>query len=137
MMTEFLQHGFYDAKCKQLTSEKEIRFAGIIDESGQLVAGGFKDGLTPLEGDESKLSGFMEFASRISLRKEFDKTLGPINYIAARRDRLVLISFPFPVSKFVLLISAEPTVGIESLASKVVAIFKDMPSTGRFDFEKS
>lgn len=124
-MTESLQHQFYDSKCKQLTLEKEIRFAGIIDEKGRLVAGGFKEGLVPLEDDESKLSGFMEFASRISLRKEFDKTLGPINYIAARRDRLVLISFPFPVSKFVLLISAEPTVDIENLAKKVVNIFKD------------
>jgi hypothetical protein len=136
-MTESLQHRFYDLKCKQLTAEKEIRFAGIIDEGGHLVAGGFKEGLTPLEGDESKLSGFMEFASRISLRKEFDKTLGPINYIAARRDRLVLICFPFPISRFVLLISAEPTVDIENLANKVVNIFKDLPSTGRFDFEKS
>lgn len=124
-MTESLQHQFYDSKCKQLTLEKEIRFAGIIDEKGRLVAGGFKEGLVPLEDDESKLSGFMEFASRISLRKEFDKTLGTINYIAARRDRLVLISFPFPVSKFVLLISAEPTVDIENLAKKVVNIFKD------------
>jgi hypothetical protein len=67
----------------------------------------------------------MEFASRVSLRKEFDQTLGPINYLAARRDRLVLVSFPFPVSRFVLLISAEPTVDIESLAKRVVTIFSD------------
>jgi hypothetical protein len=122
-MSESLQQKFYEAKCRQLTQEKEIRFAGIIDENGKLVAGGFKEGILPLEGDETRLSGFMEFASRISLRKEFDKTLGPINYIAARRDKLVLISFPFPVSRFVLLISAEPTVDIEKLAQNVVAIF--------------
>ena len=68
----------------------------------------------------------MEFASRVTLRKEFDKTLGPINYLAARRDRLVLVSFPFPVSKFVLLISAEPTVDIEKLAKAVIQIFSDV-----------
>ena len=65
----------------------------------------------------------MEFASKLSLRKEFDKSLGPINYLAARRDKLVLISFPFPISRFVLLISAEPSVDIESLAKRVVTIF--------------
>lgn len=124
-MTESLQYQFYDSKCRQLTQEKEIRFAGIIDESGKLVAGGFKEGIAPLAGDESRLNEFMDFASRVSLRKEFDKTLGPINYLAARRDRLVLISFPFPVSKFVLLISAEPTVDIENLAKKVITIFTD------------
>ncbi len=122
-MSESLQQKFYETKCRQLTQEKEIRFAGIIDEHGMLVAGGFKEGISPLEGDETKLSGFMEFASRVSLRKEFDKTLGPINYIAARRDRLVLVSFPFPVSKIVLLISAEPSVDIEKIAQKVVGIF--------------
>lgn len=67
----------------------------------------------------------MEFVSKISLRKEFDKTLGPINYLVARRDKVVLISFPFPFSKFALLISAEPQVEIEKLAKKIVKIFSD------------
>jgi hypothetical protein len=124
-MTESLQYQFYESKCKQLTQEKEIRFAGIIDENGKLVAGGFKEGIVPLAGDESRLDEFMDFASRVSLRKEFDKTLGPINYLAARRDRLVLISFPFPVSNFVLLISAEPTVDIERIAKNIMAIFRE------------
>ena len=120
------QHTFYESKCKSLIGEKDVRFAGIIDETGKLVAGGFKDGLEPLEGSESKLHEFMEFVSRLTLRKEFDKTLGPINYLAARRDKLVLVSFPFPISKFVLLISAEPTVDIEKLANTVVQIFSDV-----------
>jgi hypothetical protein len=119
------EYKFYESKCTQLTQENEIRFAGIIDESGKLVAGGFKTGIVPLENNETKLDDFMEFASRVSLRKEFDKTLGPINYLAARRDRLVLISFPFPISHFVLLISAEPTVDIEKLAKRIVSIFSD------------
>jgi hypothetical protein len=119
------EYKFYESKCVQLTQENEIRFAGIIDESGKLVAGGFKTGITPLENKESKLDDFMEFASRVSLRKEFDKTLGPINYLAARRDRLVLVSFPFPISHFVLLISAETSVDIEKLAKKVVSVFSD------------
>ena len=101
----------------------EIRFAGIINEDGELVSGGFKQGLMPLEDDEIKLKSFMEFVSKISLRKEYDDSLGPINYLAARRDKVVLISFPFPLSRFLLLISAEPSVNIENLASKVIKIF--------------
>lgn len=122
-----LSQTFYESKCKTLTEQSGIRFAGIIDEKGQMIAGGFREGLEPLEGSETKLQEFMEFVSRLTLRKEFDKTLGPINYLAARRDKLVLVSFPFPVSKFVLLISAEPTVDIEKLANVVVGIFSDVP----------
>ncbi len=116
----------YDEKCKKLLNEKEIRFAGIINEDGKLISGGFKEGLTPLEDDETKLQSFMEFVSKVSIRKEFDESLGPINYLAARRDKAVLVSFPFPVSKILLLISAEPTADIENLATKVVDIFTDV-----------
>ena len=114
---------FYNEKCTRLLEEEDIRFAGIINEKGDLISGGFKKDLTPLEGDETRLKSFMEFVSKVSIRKEYDQSLGPINYLAARRDKAVLVSFPFPISKILLLISAEPTVNIENLAKKVVDIF--------------
>jgi hypothetical protein len=116
----------YDEKCKTLLKEPEIRFAGIVNIDGNLVLGGFKEGLTPYENDETKLQAFYNFVSKASIRKEFDQSLGPINYIAARRDKAVLISFPFPLSQILLLISSEPNVNIENLAKKVVEIFTNV-----------
>ena len=116
----------FSAKCTQLLEEPEIRFSGIVDKDGKLISGGFKEGLTPYEGDETKLQSFFDFVSKASIRKEFDESLGPINYLAARRDKAVLVSFPFPVSQVLLLISAEPTVNIENLAKKVVSIFSNV-----------
>lgn len=116
----------YVEKCNHLLEESEIRFAGIVDKDGKLIAGGFKEGLTPYEDDETKLQAFFKFVSKASIRKELDESLGPINYLAARRDKAVLVSFPFPVSKILLLISAEPSVNIENLATKVVDIFTDV-----------
>ena len=113
----------YDIRCKDLLDEDEIRFAGIINEAGNLIYGGFKKGILPLESDQAKLESFMKFVSKISLRKEYDDSLGPINYLVARRDKAALISFPFPLSRILLLISAEPTVNIENLASTVTKIF--------------
>ncbi len=113
----------YESKCQKMLDEDEIRFAGIISEDGNLVSGGFKKGITPLENDEARLKSFMEFVSKVTIRKEYDESLGPINYLAARRDKAVLVSFPFPLSRFVLLISANPSVDIEKLAAKVVDIF--------------
>ncbi len=113
----------YDIRCKDLLDEDGIRFAGIIDAVGNLIGGGFKKGLLPLESDPTKLESFMKFVSKILLRKEHDDSLGPINYLVARRDKAVLISFPFPLSRILLLISAEPSVDIEDLASIVIKIF--------------
>ena len=116
----------YDKKCNQLLAESEIRFAGIVDKSGKLVAGGFKQGITPHEGDETRLQSFLEFVSKATIRTEYDESLGPINYLAARRDKAVLVSFPFPITQVLLLISAEPSANIENLAKKVVEIFTDV-----------
>ncbi len=113
----------YEIRCKDLLDEDGVRFAGIINEAGNLIYGGFKKGVLPLESDEVKLEAILKFISEISLRKEHDDNLGPINYLVARRDKIVLISFPFPLNKIILLISAEPSVNIENLASKVVKIF--------------
>lgn len=113
----------YSKKCKRLLEEPEIRFAGILDELGNLVSGGFKDGITPLEQDDTRLKSFMEFVSGVSLPKVYDDSLGAINYLAARRDNVILMSFPFPVSKILLLISAEPSSDIEKMATKIVDLF--------------
>jgi hypothetical protein len=116
----------YDQKCKILLKEPEIRFAGIVSKEGKLLLGGFKEGLIPYEHDETKLQAFFNFVSKASIRKEFDESLGPINYIAARRDKAVLVSFPFPISQILLLVSAEPNTNIENLAKKVVEIFTNV-----------
>jgi len=113
----------YEEKCGQILGEDDIRFAGIVDDGGKLVAGGQREGVPPLEDDESQLQSFIEFVSRISIRKEYDRSLGSINYLAARRDKLVLISFPFPITKILLLVTAEPSANIESIAKRVVEIF--------------
>ena len=125
-MASEINVSIYDEKCKKLLDEENIRFAAIINEEGKLVSGGFGQGITPLEGDETKLQDFMEFVSKISIRKELDQSLGPINYLAARRDKAVLISFPFPITKIVLLVSAEPCVDIEKLATTVVEVFSSI-----------
>lgn len=116
----------YGEKCDELLKESEIRFAGIVDKDGKLISGGFKKDLIPYEGDETRLQSFLEFVSKASIRKEYDESLGPINYIAARRDKAVLVSFPFPITQILLLISAEPSANIEVLARKVVDIFTDV-----------
>ena len=117
----------YGVRCKDLLDEDGIRFSGIINKVGVLIHGGFKKGILPLESDQVKLESFMKFVSKMSLRKEFDGSLGPINYLVARRDKVVLISFPFPLSSIILLISAEPTVNVENLASKITKIFGGSP----------
>ena len=65
----------YDEKCKNLLKEPEIRFAGIISKEGKLVLGGFKEGLTPYENDETKLQAFPFPISQIALLISAEPTI--------------------------------------------------------------
>lgn len=113
----------YDERCTRLLGENLVRFAGVIDSDGRLVAGGFDPGISPLERDEERLRSFMKFVSRITISNDHDDSLGPVNYIAIRRDRAVLVSFPFPISRVLLLVSVEPKADIEKISSHIVEIF--------------
>ncbi|MCZ6582846.1 MAG: hypothetical protein O6761_06720, partial [Thaumarchaeota archaeon] len=68
-------------KCKKLLDEDKIRFAGIIDEKGELLAGGFKKGISRLMSDGKKLSEFIALSFKYSGSREFDEELGPLNYV--------------------------------------------------------
>ena len=114
----------FEPRCKEVQYHSGVRFAAIIDKDGNKIAGGFTEGVSPYEGDENNLHDFYKFAVDISLRTDhLSDSLGHLNYIASRRDKVILISFPFPISSNILLISAEPGLDIENLALDVVKIF--------------
>lgn len=123
------KNGVYDVRCKGVLEVEGVRFAGIINENGKMLAGGFKHGIAPFEKDEGKFKQFLKRVIEISLWTEEDKALGDLNYIVSRRDKVVLISFPFPASKNILLVSAEPHTDIDDLAKKVTDVFDDSSLT--------
>ena len=124
-MTSDKSHEYraYDERCTRLLDENLVRFAGVIDADGRLLAGGFDPAISPLERNEERLRSFMKFISKITISNEHVDTLGPVNYIAIRRDRAVLVSFPFPLSKVLLLVSVDPKADIEQISSHIVEIF--------------
>ena len=114
------EYKIFQLKCDILVQEDEIRFAGLINGMGRLVAGGFKKGIIPLEDEAERQKMYMELALRVSMRLEFDYSLGKVKYSASRREKSVMMSFP--IHNNVLLISAEPDVEIDKTAKKVMKL---------------
>ncbi len=114
------EYYLYEEKCQSLLKEPEIRFAGLINHMGHLVAGGMKKGMSPLEDEADMRKLYMELILRVSTRKEFDYSLGPVEYSASRREKAVMISFP--IGNKVMLISAETDVNIDETAKKIKKI---------------
>ncbi len=122
-MSQTSEFKVFEIRCNDVFDEEGVRFCGIVNKDGKLVAGGFKPGVDRLAKDKEKFDKFLKRVIEISLRKEHDDTLGKLNYVCCRRDKIVLISFPFPVSDHILLISAKPSVDIEKLAERITKIF--------------
>ncbi len=110
----------FEEKCQTLLKEPEIRFAGLINHMGHLVAGGMKQGMTPLEDEADMRKLYMELILRVSTRKEFDYSLGPVDYSASRREKAVVLSFP--IGNKVILVSADTDVNIDDTAKKIKKI---------------
>lgn len=114
------EYWIFEQKCKKILQEDKIRFAGIVNRMGRLVAGGFKEGVRALEDEEDRRKMYMELILRVSMRSEFDYSLGKVKYTASRREKAVVMSFP--LDNNVLFISAEPDISIDKTANKILKL---------------
>lgn len=109
----------YDKMCEGvLALDEQIRFAGIINERGRLVAGGMRQGVKPLESEKDDEVLYMELALRVRMRREFDKQLGPVNFAMASRRRALTLSFALGTD--ILYVAAEPDADFCTLPTKIL-----------------
>jgi hypothetical protein len=100
-----------------LALDPTIRFAGLIERSGHLFAGGMREGAnTQLKGKDSDLS-LLQSAHIIFLRERFSEELGPLKYVLYDYDKVKM--FNMPVKEYILVFSAESNINAEDLVSKV------------------
>ena len=114
------EYQLYSHKCNLLLQEPEIRFAGFLDAMGNLIAGEFKDNVTPLHDESERRKLHIETVLGMKTTQEFDYDLGSVDYIATRRKKV--ITFTFTLDDRVLFVSTEPNVNIEKTAQKIIQI---------------
>jgi len=113
--------------CDQLSNDEKIRHVGVINELGRLIAGGFKNGKSPLLEDEKISMTYMQMQLDFKMRKELDEVLGSIDYIASRRKKQLIISVP--IGDNLVLISAEPDADDKKIIKRAEELFDDITIT--------
>jgi hypothetical protein len=107
-----------------VTLDPAIRFAGLIERSGYLFAGGPKQGTPPyLKGSSADLS-FSQSAEIVLLREHFSQELGNLKYVLYNYDKVKL--FSIPVKHYILAISTNNSVNSEDLVDKVIQYIKSV-----------
>ena len=116
-----------DVACEKLSEEDKIRHVGVINQLGHLVAGGFRKGIKPMLEDEKVRMTYMQMQLDFKMRQELDEVLGPIDYIASRRTKQLVISVP--IGENLVLITAEPDADDKMIIKKAEDLFDDITIT--------
>jgi hypothetical protein len=115
--------GFADL-CKGVFAiDETVRFAGVIDRMGKLVAGGMRDGIKPLESVKDVDKVYVEFALRNAMRSELNAEFGRTLYTFSERERIKIATFPLEGDNL-LLISLEKDSPHDKILSRVLALVR-------------
>ena len=100
-----------------------IRFVGVIDKMGNLVAGGMKRGIQPLEPREDRRKLYLEFALRNAMRQDFDSEYGRVIYTMSEREKIKIASFP--MGDNLVLVSIDRDGDHEKIIQRILKLVPD------------
>ena len=101
-------------------ADSKVRFAGVINSRGRLIAGGMVSSKKALEDEKKDEMLFMELALRVKMRSEFDDDLGKVKFSMSFREKLIVMSFP--IKNDVLMISMESKTQFEKVAFHILKL---------------
>ena len=100
--------------------DSKVRFAGVINSRGRLIAGGMVKSKTRLGDRKRDEMLYMELALRVKMRSEFDDDLGKVKFSMSFREKLIVMSFP--IENDVLMVSMESKIQFEKIAFNILKL---------------
>ena len=98
--------------------DSKVRFAGVINSKGRLIAGGMAPSIKRLGDRKRDEMLYMELALRVKMRREFDDDLGKVKFSMSFREKLIVMSFP--IEDDVLMVSMERKTKFEQIAFSIL-----------------
>ena len=118
------EFSFLSMLCNKMCDESHIRFCGVINSMGKLIAGSFKDGIQPLDTQIQREMLYMQSRLDLSMKAEFDNSFGSVNYVITHRENVALIAIPLTNQDHHVLISAERIADIPKIVDDVINSFE-------------
>lgn len=84
----------------------DIRYAGVIDDSGLLLAGGMREGINSIVSETDEELFLTQTALRKSMRERFDTSMGRARFAYVEREKVSVLTFY--LDDKILLLTLEP-----------------------------
>lgn len=107
--------------CNKVLKNKNVIFVGVVNSLGNLIAGGFRDGVKPLGSNETRKMMYMQLKLDLNMRKDYDNLFGPVRYVSSKRKDAEKISIP--IGKYMILIITQINFKDEKI-NEIISIFE-------------
>jgi hypothetical protein len=105
--------------------DRGIRFAGIVNNRGEVIEGGFRQGVEPLLKGTDEQQMYINSLSNLTILQSYSDWLGTVRYSLTEHEKVALITFPH--GEGILCISAMPRANMNKIRDKVT---KELKSSG-------
>jgi hypothetical protein len=74
--------------------DRNIRFVGIVNNKGEVIEGGFQEGVEPLLQDSEEQEMYVNSLSNMAIFQNVSDRLGKVKYSLTEHQKIALMSFP-------------------------------------------
>ena len=107
--------------CDKILKDKDVKFFGVVNNLGNLVAGRFQDGIKPIGTNNTRKMMYMQLKLDLNMRKDYDDLYGPVQYVISKRRDAEKISIP--IRNYMVLVITK--IGFkESKINKIISVFE-------------
>jgi hypothetical protein len=99
----------YQRLCERIFAlHDDIRYAGIVDDTGLLIAGGMRNGIDSIVDQNNEELYLAQTALRKSMRQRFDGTMGRSRFAYVEREKISILTVY--MNKNTVIVTMEPNV---------------------------
>ena len=102
--------------------DRSIRFVGIVNNRGEVIEGGFKQGVEPLLNGIDEQQMYIQSLSNLTMLQSYSDRLGAVRYSLTEHEKVTLMTFP--LGDGILCLSAMPKAKMDKIRDKVVKVLK-------------
>jgi hypothetical protein len=102
--------------------DRSIRFVGIVNNRGEVIEGGFKQGVEPLLNGTDEQHMYIHSLSNLTMLQSYSDRLGTLRYSLTEHEKVKLMTFP--LGDGILCLSTMPKANMNKIRDKVMKVLK-------------
>jgi hypothetical protein len=102
--------------------DRSIRFVGIVNNRGEVIEGGFKQGVEPMLNGTDEQQMYIQSLSNLTMLQSYKDRLGMVRYSLTEHEKVILMTFP--LRDGILCVSALPKANMNKIRDEVMKVLK-------------